>query len=131
MANQKLTLYRQDTFEAGESAAQRLTLNNDADPRDASLEGIKVVELQFPKFADGRAFSQAFLLRRRMGFQGVIRATGDVLVDQLPQMARTGICEAVLRADQDLAVGLRQLERYEGHYQGDAVQATPRFAEAV
>jgi uncharacterized protein (DUF934 family) len=41
------------------------------------------VELHFPKFTDGRAYSQAFLLRRRLGFSGEIRAIGDVLVDQL------------------------------------------------
>ncbi len=131
MADQKLNLFRQDSFKAPEAEVQRLVLTNDADPRESSLDDITVVELQFPKFADGRAFSQAFLLRRRMGFEGVIRATGDVLVDQLAQMARTGFSEAVLRADQDLAVGLRQLERYHGHYQGDARRPAPRFAETA
>ncbi|GAA6140994.1 DUF934 domain-containing protein [Hydrogenophaga sp. 5NK40-0174] len=129
MTNSTLTLFRQDTFEPAEPQAERLVLANDADPRDSSLEGITVVELQFPKFSDGRAFSQAFLLRRRLGFKGSIRAIGDVLVDQLPQMARTGFSEAVLRADQDLSVGARQIERYASHYQGDAVRATPRFVE--
>ena len=56
----------------------------------ADLSGISVVELHFPKFSDGRAFSQAFLLRRRLGFTGQIRATGDVLIDQLVQMQRSG-----------------------------------------
>ena len=56
------------------------------------------IELHFPKFTDGRAFSQAFLLRRRLGFKGDIRATGDVLIDQLVQMQRTGFSSAVLQA---------------------------------
>lgn len=108
-----------------------LELPNDADPRQVSLAGIERVELQFPKFTDGRAFSQAFLLRRRLGFTGEIRATGDVLVDQLPQMARSGFSSAVLRADQDLAVAERQLARYPAYYQGDAVQVKPHFQKAA
>src|SRR6185295_5078073 len=110
--------------------ARLLQLTNDADPRESSLDGIERVELHFPKFADGRAFSQAFLLRRRLGFQGDIRATGEVLVDQLVQMERTGFSSAVLRADQDVAVAKRQFERYAAFYQGDAVQTAPRFAHA-
>jgi uncharacterized protein (DUF934 family) len=108
-----------------------LELANDADPRQVSLDGIERVDLQFPKFTDGRAFSQAFLLRRRLGFTGEIRATGDVLVDQLPQMARSGFSSAVLRADQDLAVAERQLARYPAYYQGDAVQVKPHFQKAA
>ena len=103
-------------------------LANDADPRTLALEGVTRVDLHFPKFSDGRAFSQAFLLRRRLGFKGEIRATGDVLVDQLVQMQRTGFDSAVLRADQDLAVAQRQFDQYNAFYQGDAVTAAPHFA---
>src|SRR5437763_1299231 len=88
--------------------AKVLQLSNDADARDVSLEGIERVELNFPKFADGRAFSQAFHLRRRLGFKGDMRATGEVLVDQLVQMERTGFSSAVLRAGQDVEVAKRQ-----------------------
>jgi hypothetical protein len=58
-------------------------------------------------------YSQAFLLRRRLGFKGEIRATGDVLVDQLVQMQRTGFDVAVLRADQNLDFAQRQLDRFQ------------------
>jgi uncharacterized protein (DUF934 family) len=105
-----------------------VTLANDADPRALDLSGVTRVDLQFPKFTDGRAFSQAFLLRRRLGFTGDIRATGDVLVDQLQQMARTGFTEAVLRADQNLAHGQKLLGHYAGFYQGDAVHTQPHFS---
>ncbi|MEZ5700946.1 MAG: DUF934 domain-containing protein [Burkholderiaceae bacterium] len=107
-----------------------LALANDVDPREADLNGVATVLLNFPAFSDGRAFSQAFLLRRRLGFSGHICATGDVLVDQLQQMQRSGFTQAVLRADQDRAVGERQLARYPAFYQGDAVDTTPRFANA-
>ena len=107
-----------------------LKLANDVDPRTVPLAGVDRIELHFPAFTDGRAFSQAFLLRRRLGFQGDIRATGDVLVDQLAQMQRTGFSSAVLRADQDAGVARRQLQRFDGFYQGDAMATAPRFASA-
>jgi uncharacterized protein (DUF934 family) len=115
---------------ASADAPGTLALANDVDPREADLTGVTTVLLNFPSFSDGRAFSQAFLLRRRLGFAGDICATGDVLVDQLQQMQRTGFNQAVLRADQDRAVGERQLARYPGFYQGDAIETAPRFATA-
>lgn len=108
-----------------------LVLANDEDPQAHALEGIARVELHFPKFSDGRAFSQAFLLRRRMGFAGELVATGDVLVDQLAQMQRSGFDTAVLRADQSLETARRVLAAYPGfavgRYQGDAEQLAPHF----
>jgi uncharacterized protein (DUF934 family) len=116
----------------GATVQNVIELANDADPRELALAGVDRVDLNFPKFSDGRAFSQAFLLSRRLGFQGEIRATGDVLADQLAQMERSGFTTAVLRADQDLAVAQRVLSSYPGYgvgrYQGDAVQVSPHFA---
>ena len=105
-----------------------LRLANDADPTTYSLEGVSRVELHFPTFADGCAYSQAVLLRRRLGFQGDIRAVGDVLIDQVQQMSRTGFTSAELRADQSLTQAREQMQRFDGFYQGDALQSRPRFA---
>jgi uncharacterized protein (DUF934 family) len=110
------------------TASNTLELANDVDPRTLSLDGVDRIDLVFPKFTDGRAFSQAFLLHRRMGFKGEIRATGDVLVDQLVQMKRSGFTSAVLREGQDMAVAQKQLDRYKAFYQGDAVTVQPIFA---
>jgi uncharacterized protein (DUF934 family) len=127
-----ITLFQAGHFNAPEPEGERLVLANTADPREHDLSGVTVVELQFPKFADGRAFSQARLLRQRLGFAGDIRATGDVLIDQLQMLQRCGFTQAVLRADQSLEAGQRQLARYgAGFYQGDAVLAAPRFAQAA
>lgn len=118
----------------GATGQNVIELANDADPRDLALAGVDRIDLNFPKFSDGRAFSQAFLLSRRLGFKGEIRATGDVLADQLAQMERSGFTSAVLRADQDqdLAVAQRVLGSYPGYsvgrYQGDAVRVSPHFA---
>ncbi|MDO9252819.1 MAG: DUF934 domain-containing protein [Hydrogenophaga sp.] len=124
-----LQLFKAQTFVADE--ATTLTLANDADTRDADLNGITTVVLQFPRFTDGRAFSQAFLLRRRLGFKGDICAIGDVLIDQLTQMQRSGFSQAVLREDQDLDHGRKLLAHYPAFYQGDAVDTQPHFAVAA
>jgi len=108
-----------------------LQLANDADPLEASVEGVDRIELNFPKFTDGRAYSQAMLLRRRLAFKGDIRATGDVLIDQLVHMQRTGFTSAVLRADKDVAEARRQFERFADYYQGDAGNARPHFKRAA
>jgi len=107
-----------------------LQLPNDADPLaiEVCLEDIERIDLNFPKFTDGRAYSQAFLLRRRLGFKGDIRATGDVLIDQLVQMERTGFSSAVLKEGVDASDAQRQFDRFAAFYQGDAVKTAPHFA---
>lgn len=108
-----------------------LTVDNATDVLALPLDGVQRIDLCFPKFADGRAFSQAVLLRRRRGYTGALRATGDVLIDQLVQMQRCGFSEAVLRADQDLAHGEQLLRHFSGFYQGDLAEPRPLFARAA
>jgi len=79
----------------------------------------------------GAPTARLFLLRRRLGFAGELRATGDVLIDQLVQMQRTGFDVAVLKEGVDVSAAQRQLERYAGFYQGSAVDTQPLFAKAV
>ncbi|MEY2804156.1 MAG: hypothetical protein RL657_1492 [Pseudomonadota bacterium] len=107
--------------------AQALRLDNTADAAAVALDGVTCIELSLPKFTDGRAYSQARVLRRR-GFAGDIRATGDVLVDQLVQMQRCGFSSAVLRADQSMDTARRLLSTGLPNYQGDARQPLPHFA---
>ncbi|NBY69583.1 MAG: DUF934 domain-containing protein [Betaproteobacteria bacterium] len=106
-----------------------ICMANDADPREVSLKGVNRIDLHFPKFTDGRAYSQAFLLRRRLGFQGEIRATGDVLIDQLVSMSRTGFDVAVLRDGLDASAAQRQFDRFPAFYQGSAIDTKPLFAK--
>jgi uncharacterized protein (DUF934 family) len=115
---------------APEDNVNVLVLANDADPLEISLEGVERIELDFPKFTDGRAFTQARLLRQRRGFTGDIRATGDVLIDQLVQMYRVGFSSAVLKEGKDPADAERQFARYPEFYQGDAVVKQPHFARS-
>ena len=120
-------LASQDHQPPAEGDTRAVALANDADALALPLDGVERVDLHFPNFTDGRAFSQAFLLRRRRGYQGDIRATGDVLVDQLVQMQRTGFSSAVLREGVDAADAQRQFDRFPAFYQGDAVNTLPHF----
>lgn len=126
-----IAAYVEETTASAVESSRVLKLANDQDPCQLSLAGVERIDLNFPRFTDGRAFSQAFLLRRRLGFTGELRATGDVLIDQLLQMKRSGFDTAVLRDDQNLAFAQRQLTRYAAFYQGDAVFTAPRFANPV
>jgi uncharacterized protein (DUF934 family) len=115
-----LQIYTPET--AGEAPEPGvLKLANDADPMELAgkLEEIERIELHFPHFTDGRAYSQAYLLRRRLSFSGDLRATGDVQIDQLLQMARTGFSSVVLNEGLAPADAARQLERFAGFYQRD------------
>ena len=77
---------------AGRNGKLGVRLPADADPSiiRADLDRFALIVLDFPKFNDGRAFSQARILRQRFGFAGEIRATGHVIRDLLLFMARCG-----------------------------------------
>ena len=75
------------------------------------------VALQFPKWTDGRAYSQAVLLRGRLRHPGRVIATGEVLADMLPLLRRCGFDGVQLRADQSLQAAQRALGYFDSHYQ--------------
>jgi uncharacterized protein (DUF934 family) len=106
-------------------------LDNTADVREiaADLSRLSLVALTFPKWVDGRAYSQAHTLRARCRYTGELRATGEVLVDMVPLLARTGFDSAQLRADQSLESAHRALSFFPGHYQGGVDDPLPLFAK--
>ncbi|VWM18016.1 DUF934 domain-containing protein [Burkholderia lata] len=108
--------------------AATLTIGNDEElpPLAGQIAQAARIDLAFPSFTDGRAYSQAYLLRKRYGFTGDLRATGDVLVDQLLLMERTGFSSAVLGDGTDITAARRQLDRFPGFYQHDARTAMPQ-----
>lgn len=73
-------------------AAVGVRLHSDQSPEliAQDLPHLALVALEFPKFRDGRAYSYARILRERYGFRGELRAVGDVLMEQLLFMVRTG-----------------------------------------
>jgi uncharacterized protein (DUF934 family) len=104
---------------SAELPAGTLELNNTDDvlALAETIRGRARVALQFPKWTDGRAYSQAVLLRGRLRYAGEIVATGDIVVDMVPLLRRCGFDTARLRADQPVEVALRQLGHFDDHYQ--------------
>ncbi|MFC0282920.1 DUF934 domain-containing protein [Camelimonas abortus] len=83
----------------GRNAPVGLVLRNteSLDGLEGDLNRFALIVLEFPAFADGRAYSQARLLRERNGYRGALRAEGDVLWDQIPLMKRCGFDEFLIR----------------------------------
>ena len=92
------------------------------------LERLALVALEFPKFRDGRAYSQARLLRETYEFRGELRATGDVLRDQFMFLLRAGFDAFEVKKDADAAVFASEIARHSVFYQptGDGRVAASR-----
>jgi uncharacterized protein (DUF934 family) len=114
-------------LERGEPLGVRLLNTANIADLVADLPHWQVVALEFPKFADGRAYSQARLLRERYGYQGEIRAVGDVLRDQLWFMARSGFDAFEVRADRSLEDALAAFGEFSESYQPAADQPLPLY----
>lgn len=82
------------------------------------LNAFPVIAANFPRFADGRCFSIASLLRTRYGFKNEIRAIGDVQRDQLYYMRRCGFDAFAVRADRSIEEALESLRDFSEPYQG-------------
>lgn len=91
------------------------------------LHRFKVVAIDFPKFSDGRGYSIAYNLRRRLGYAGELRAIGDVLRDQLHQMARCGFDAFATRQDRSIHDALKGLSVFSENYQASTNEPLPLF----
>ena len=81
------------------------------------LDRLAAVALVFPNFRDGRAYSQARILRERLGYRGELRATGQVLRDQFVFLLRAGFDALEIRKDSDAAAYRAVVDRYTVFYQ--------------
>jgi uncharacterized protein (DUF934 family) len=81
------------------------------------LDRLAAVALVFPSFRDGRAYSQARLLRERHGYEGELRATGQVLRDQFVFMSRAGFDAFEVKKDADADAFAETMKRYSVFYQ--------------
>src|SRR6201996_1182428 len=91
--------------------------NRDLDDLVPYLDRLAVVALVFPSFRDGRAYSQARLLRERHGFRGELRATGQVLRDQFLFMLRAGFDAFEVKKEADAEAFTNTAKRYSVFYQ--------------
>ena len=88
-----------------------------------------LIALEFPTFADGRALSQAVVLRTRLGYTGELRAVGDITRDLVFWLGRCGFDTIVPRADQDLEACRLALSELQVSYQAAADGRTPVWIE--
>lgn len=111
---------------AGRNAALGVRLPNDRPIEEIAddLHRLEAVVLAFPAFKDGRAYSQARVLRERHGFRGEIRATGEVLQDQAIFLVRCGF-DAFEVDDKTARAWHRALQRISVVYQPTADGAAP------
>lgn len=91
------------------------------------LHRLAVVAVRFPKFVDGRGYSIAWQLRRRLGYRGELRALGDVQRDQLYYLSRSGFDAFVLKQGADPHAALASLRDFSASYQAAADGRAPRF----
>lgn len=101
-------------------------------PNTADIEAVHpeiadrpLIALQFPTFTDGRALSQAVVLRKRLGFRGELRALGDVIRDLVFWLGRCGFDSIVPRKDQSLEGCRAALTEFTVAYQAAADHHTP------
>src|SRR5882757_830741 len=91
--------------------------NRDVDDLVPYLDRLAAVALVFPTFRDGRAYSQARLLRERYKYSGELRATGQVLRDQFVFMLRAGFDSFEVKKDSDAEAFVSTVKRYSVFYQ--------------
>jgi uncharacterized protein (DUF934 family) len=91
--------------------------NRDIEELVPHLGGIAAVALVFPSFRDGRAYSQARLLRERFSYRGELRATGQVLRDQFVFMLRAGFDTFEVKKQADAEAFTQTAKRYSVFYQ--------------
>jgi uncharacterized protein (DUF934 family) len=114
-----------DAFlEQSNATAVRLESDEDARALIPYLDRLKLIEVAFPKFRDGRGYSSARILREA-GYTGELRAQGDVLVDQIGYMKRCGFDSFAPEKDLNPADVEAALSLWPEHYQAAADGAVP------
>jgi uncharacterized protein (DUF934 family) len=113
----------------GEGREIGVWLSGDTEPDEiiGLLNRIKLIAIRFPAFNDGRGLSLAVLLRNRYGFNGQLRAIGEVHEDLLHYMRRCGFDSFQLPDGRDPAVALAALHSLTDFYQGSVIDPRPAF----
>jgi uncharacterized protein (DUF934 family) len=106
------------------ATAVRLEPDDDARALIPFLDRLTLIEVAFPKYRDGRGYSAARILREA-GYQGELRAQGDVLVDQIAFMRRCGFDSFAPESSLNPEAVARALAHYEYAYQGAADAVVP------
>src|ERR1044071_5448936 len=97
------------------------------DPAAVALEGVTRVEVNFPKFGDGRGFTIGRLLRERYGYQGELRAVGQITRDHLFYLESCGFNAFELREGEDAAEAIAAFDDFSESYQASPARPVPLF----
>ncbi|GAA5235744.1 DUF934 domain-containing protein [Verticiella sediminum] len=84
---------------------------------EGHLEGLALIAVDFPSFVDGRGFSSGRLLRTALGWEGEMRAVGDVLIDTVFYLSRCGFDSFTMKPGHDGEAARGQLHAFSVSYQ--------------
>lgn len=98
----------------------RLTSGDHTEELAGTLNGVELIELDFPAFTDGRLFSHARLLRSRLGYKGEIRAVGSFLTDQIFYLSRVGVNAFLLENQEQIPLALSSMGDFSVKYQASS-----------
>ena len=118
---------KQALRQRGEALGIKLAPEEDVEVIAAELADFALLALQFPTFRDGRAYSQARNLRQHHDYQGEIRASGNVLRDQLAFMERVGFNSFEIDAHQDINDALNGFDEINIKYQASSDEPLPLY----
>lgn len=104
-----------------------LAPDDDAESLAELLPHLPLIAVDFPSFRDGRGYSQAYVLRTRLGWTGELRAVGDVLRDQLSHMRQCGFDAFAVRADKSVDDALKGLAGMSVLYGRSVIEPRPLF----
>jgi len=108
-----------------------LTPDDALEPDIAALLQLPLIALDFPRFRDDQGYRMAYCLRSQMGYRGELRAIGAVQCDQLFYLQRCGFDSFEMRAEQDLAQALKELNGERIRYRGAIDDPVHRFGDRV
>ncbi len=118
---------QRDALQSRSDLGVWLASNERPEELKGELQAFSVIAVDFPKFSDGRGYSIAYNLRARLGYEGELRAIGDVLRDQLFYMQRVGFDAFVVRADRNIDDALNGLSDFSEVYQRSLNPTEPLF----
>ncbi|UVJ41808.1 DUF934 domain-containing protein [Pseudomonas sp. LS1212] len=104
-----------------------LSPDDEAESLEPRLAELPLIAVDFPSFRDGRGYSQAYLLRTRLGWKGELRAIGDVLRDQLSHMRQCGFDSFAVREDKSAEDALKGLAGMSVLYGRSVIEPRPLF----
>lgn len=118
---------RRDSLKGRAGVAVWLASDERPEALKDDLDTLPLIAVEFPKFGDGRGYSIAYNLRARFGYQGELRAIGDVLRDQLFYMQRVGFNAFATRPDRSISDALKGLTDFSEAYQASWDRKMPLF----